>query len=1104
MTTGPQITLPQPPDDQKRILDAGGVACWSEDVDILTYIPAEPDAFPMFFDHRVYQGSDGKVYPLPFIDRIESAPVMTAWRAIHLENRWVRLMLLPDLGGRIHIGYDKTRGYDFFYRNNVIKPALVGLGGPWISGGVEFNWPQHHRPATYLPTETSIERCDDGSVTVWHSDIDPLQRMRGTHGVRLRPHEATVEVTARLFNRTDEQHTFLWWANVAAAVHEDYQSFFPTDVRYVADHARRAITGFPQSDRPYYGVDYPYLAEQREGADRIDLYSNIPVPTSYMITDTADAFFGGYDHRAQAGFVHWADRDIAPGKKQWTWGDGSIGRAWDRALTDSDGPYVELMAGVFTDNQPDFNFLAPGETREFSQFWYPIQDVGAVHQATRTAAVSVNVADGYAQVGVASTRECEVQLIVHHNGVALYTHSGPVAPGEPIQVGFAAPGCVSRDDLVVRVSEGTDELVVWHKHESLNSEPWLASAPAQPEEITSVDELLLTAQHLTQYRHPTRSAKPYLERVLEIDPDDSRARIALAELAHTVGDYQGALRHLEVAAARITRRNLNPRSGELHYRRALSLERLQHVDEAATDFAKSAWDVSFCLAGHLGAARTLLRQGHNAEGLDHATQATTADPRNATAQALRVLALRRLDRREQSDHILRHALASDPLDPLLNAIDGSLHVVDTTTYLIVAYEFARIGEADAALLWSGRAATAGRSAFGNPAPIAHYLRAALLDEQGNHDTANIERALARTVDRQLAFPSGLDDFDVLQRALSHESSPGQRDVVALGLLGSWLLGARRGADARTVLEEAVIVGPADAVVLRNTAIAVANTSAELQTAAQYLDEAVRTAGPLPRLIFERDQLARLRGVPSAERVAKLESSGTDLLSRDDLTISYVELLLDANRTTEAMAILDGKQFQPFEGGEGQVLAAFDRASVALADTLKEPDPLAAAQFLDSGREPPANLGEGRHPAGPNAERLVVAGDAYLASGDEVRARARWSEARTAGGSLAVAARPARLDDYWVGIAHTRLGEWSRALAVWESLENTAAALAESAFTPDYFATSLPQMLLFSVDDVRGRQAMVENLQRAAADGRAISGAARNAATANTPAKGTIT
>ena len=193
-----------------------------EDVVLPTYAPATPDRNPMFLEKRVYQGSSGKVYPLPFIDRIAEKPEPRAWQAIHLENAFIRVMILPELGGRIHVGEDKTNGYDFFYNNPVIKPALVGLAGPWISGGVEFNWPQHHRPSTFLPADVHVEHHPDGAVTVWLSEHDPLARMKGMHGVTLYPDKAYIELRARVYNRTPHVQTFLWWANVATRVHERY------------------------------------------------------------------------------------------------------------------------------------------------------------------------------------------------------------------------------------------------------------------------------------------------------------------------------------------------------------------------------------------------------------------------------------------------------------------------------------------------------------------------------------------------------------------------------------------------------------------------------------------------------------------------------------------------------------------------------------------------------------------------------------------------------------------------------------------------------------------------------------------------------------------
>jgi hypothetical protein len=309
----PQLQLPAAPAGE-----TGAVKAWEEPVTIRSYLPAAPDPNPLFMEKRVYQGSSGRVYPLPVIDRIDTEPHDHSWKAVHLENEFLRLMILPEIGGRIHVAYDKTGDYDFIYRQNVIKPALVGLAGPWISGGIEFNWPQHHRPATFMPVEVTIEREPDGSITAWCSDHDPLSRLKGMHGVRLRPGKAYFELRVRLYNRTTDTQTFLWWANVATHVHEKYQSFFPNDVRYVADHAKRAITEFPLSQGRYYGVDYGNRAVSGVPADKrpaqfvpdgsyppndLSWYANIPVPTSYMVVGSRGDFSGGYDRARPAGLV---------------------------------------------------------------------------------------------------------------------------------------------------------------------------------------------------------------------------------------------------------------------------------------------------------------------------------------------------------------------------------------------------------------------------------------------------------------------------------------------------------------------------------------------------------------------------------------------------------------------------------------------------------------------------------------------------------------------------------------------------------------------------------------------------------------------------------
>ena len=150
------------------------VRAWEETIVIPTYEIGAPDRNPMFLEKRVYQGSSGKIYPYPTINEISRTKTDQPYRAVWLENQYIRVMILPELGGRIQRAYDKTNGYDFVYYNHVIKPALVGLCGPWISGGIEFNWPQHHRPTTFSPVDHRIRQNKDGSVSVLTGDVDQI------------------------------------------------------------------------------------------------------------------------------------------------------------------------------------------------------------------------------------------------------------------------------------------------------------------------------------------------------------------------------------------------------------------------------------------------------------------------------------------------------------------------------------------------------------------------------------------------------------------------------------------------------------------------------------------------------------------------------------------------------------------------------------------------------------------------------------------------------------------------------------------------------------------------------------------------------------------
>ncbi|MFD6177039.1 MULTISPECIES: DUF5107 domain-containing protein [unclassified Isoptericola] len=1052
-----RIVLPPVP----AALQDREVAVWSEPVEIATYLPEPPDSFPAFLDRRVYQGSSGRVFPLSFHERISPERRPRLWQAIHLENEWLRLMILPELGGRIHVAYDKRAGYDIFYRNNVIKPALVGLAGPWISGGVEFNWPQHHRPATFLPVDVEIEETDE-TATVWCSDHDPFARMKGMHGVRLSADSSRIDLLVRLYNRSEVRQTFLWWANVAARVDGDYQAFFPRDVRHVADHARRAVTSFPAADRPYYGVDYPARGAAVEGSDRLDWYHHIPVPTSYMVTESSEEFFGGYDHGRDAGFVHWAPREVSPGKKMWTWGNAPFGQAWDRNLTDDDGPYIELMAGVYTDNQPDFAWIAPGEAKEFAQCWYPIRGIGPATSASRSASASVHRDGDLVRIGlVASTRLSPAVVRVLADGAQVLREDVDLQPDEPwwCTVVSAVPVEVLLD------KDGTVVLTAPELEPDPSPPPRAAVAPPRPADVATIDELHQIAVYLRQYRHATRRPEPYWEEMLRRDPGETRAATALGAAAHAEGRYGEAESLLRGAVDRLTAWAQTPASGEAHYLLGLVLLRLGRDTEARTLLARAAWDAAWELPAGFALARSLTSVDRS-RAIEHLVALTRRHPDHAQASCLLAALLADAGRAQEARSVASGVLERDPLDQWARDLLGLPPSNDPTIVLDVALEYAAARLDGEVLRVLDVVVASPATALGqvNVVPLAHYHRAVVLERLGRADDGAAARAAARASDPRWCAASRLDDVAALEAARGADP----RDALAALLHGNWLYDRGRHAEAVNAWTAVVRAGSdawTAAVAHRNLGIAAYNVQSDRSAAERSFTEARSLAPDSAKLLYEWDQLRiRLGHTPDA-RLVELDAEPALVSQRDDLTVARAEALLAVGRVTEARESLAGREFQPWEGGEGKVLAAWDGVALATARAaLAHGRPADAVAAMRSALQPPTTLGEARHPLANDSELRVVLGDALAASGRPAEAATEWEHAAAFTGDFArMSPQPYSASTIWSILALRRLGRVEDAAQVENALRRWVEEQAGVPATIDYFATSLPTMLLF-VDD----------------------------------------
>lgn len=1042
--------------------DRNGVRAWEQGVTIPTYPEQVPDKNPMFFEKRVYQGSSGKVYPNPITDRVSKEKSEKTHKAIFLENEYLYLMILPEIGGRIHIGQDKTNGYDFFYRQNVIKPALVGLLGPWISGGVEFNWPQHHRPSTYMPVQHSIERSEDGSITVWLSEHEPMQRMKGMVGVCLHPNKSYVEAKVRLYNRTPFAQTFLWWANVGIRVHDQYQAFFPSDVTYVADHAKRAISSFPIARNFYYGVDY------RKGVD-ISWYKNIPVPTSYMVTESEYDFFGGYDYQKNAGVVHFANRYIAPGKKLWTWGNAEFGYAWDRNLTDADGPYIELMAGVFTDNQPDFSWLCPYETRTWSQFWYPIQQIGPAKNANRSAAINVEPINGKLRVGVCVTEAFEqATLLVTAGGKVVLEEICNLTPGRPYVREVRG---TSHSSIQLLTHEGQE--IIQYKapkvQNTITSLPGPATEPPPPKDIASNDELYVTGLHLEQYRHATRYPEQYWEEALERDALDSRCNTALGLLKLKRGQFSESETHFKRAIARLTTRNPNPAEGDAYYYLGLALQYQERLEEAYTAFYKATWNYAWQSAAYYHLAQIDCRRLEFERALRHLELSARTNSDNLNARNLRATIFRKLGASARSIDCATENQDFDPLDvwsrnelevlsgePKLRAevpeSDGAKRI-QTQLNLDLAFDYAAAGFwGEAKNLLSGSV-----SKSEHAYPITLYLLGYCESRLGNHPEAITTWNSAANAVPNYCFPVRVEEMIVLHAALGDKPS----DKQAHYYLGNLFYDKKRYEEAIREWESSVQIDPSLAIPWRNLGIAYFNVRKDADAALEAYDNAFKANPADARLLYEADQLRKRTGACASQRLAVLEKHSHLVSQRDDLTVELITLLNQTGRAEEALEMLLSRRFNPWEGGEGLVSGQYVWSHILLGRSLLETgNPERALAHFSAARKYPQNLGEGKHLLTRETHLDYFAGSALSQMGREDEARQCWTRAAADDTSISWLS-------YYRAMSLQLLGRKEESASLLTEMSDFARKQMHEEVKIDYFATSLPNLLLFE-DDLQKR------------------------------------
>lgn len=1042
------------------------VKAWSEKVIIPTYEIGEPEKNPIFLEKRVYQGSSGAMYPHPVIEKINDEKVDKEWNAIYLENRYLKIMLLPELGGRVQMAYDKVKQRHFVYYNQVIKPALVGLTGPWISGGIEFNWPQHHRPSTYESVDSLIEENKDGSVTVWCSEVERMFRTKGMAGFTLYPDKAFMEIKVKLYNRTPHPQTFLWWANPAVKVNDDYQSVFPPDVNAVFDHGKRDVSTFPIASGTYYKVDYS------DGVD-ISRYKNIPVPTSYMAITSKYNFVGGYENDSKGGLLHVADHHQSPGKKQWTWGDGDFGRAWDRNLTDEDGSYIELMCGVYTDNQPDFSWLAPYEEKSFKQYFMPYRDIGVVKNATKNAMLNLEFEKGKTTIKVYSTGVYPLATItLKSEDKVLCVQKVDLSPDMSFEQ--RVNGKLNTENTYISVTDNAGNILVdWQTEpEKVRPIPEAAKPAKAPNEIQSIEQLYLRGLHLEQYRHATYNPTDYYEEAIRREPGDVRNNNAMGLWLLRRGKIMEAEPYFRTAIETLTERNPNPYNGEPYYNLGFCLRLQNRLDESYAAFFKSAWNGAWQDSGYFNAAQIDVHRGDFTKALELIDRSLFRNWLNQKGRHLKIAIQRKLDKKEDALSLIEESLKMDRFNfgaiyekyLLLNDGDSLAEMQELMrnnvhNYIEFSLDYALAGMYKEAIGFISLYTESVQEAY----PMALYLKGYYLINSGDHLHAKEVFIRAKEVSPDYCFPNKIEELLALQEAVKVNPF----DAKAWYYMGNYWYGGRQHKEAITCWENSRELDKTFPTVYRNLALAYFNKQNNQDAAKISLENAFELDTTDARVLMELDQLYKKVGISTTNRLEFLEKHPEHFNFRDDLYLERITLYNLENRETQALDLIMRRTFHPWEGGEGKVTQQYLYCHIQLAkNAISTKDFELAIKHLKATSIYPHNLGEGKLYGTQENDISYWLGCAYEGIGDFVKAKSAWEVAAV---GLSEPTNAMYYNDqqpdkiFYQGLALQKLGSTNEANSRFEKLIEYGESQLLIPFKMDYFAVSLPDLLIFEED-----------------------------------------
>ncbi len=581
--------------------------------------------------HPYFRGTDSmNIYPYPMLDFLSREKTNRTYQTVILENEYLRITFLPELGGKIYEVVDKTTGEPMFYVNHVVKPGLIGQCGAWTSGGVEWNTgPQGHTVGCMQPMQVDILPPDkDGSGSVAVGETERIYGTKWTVVVTLRPGRSFIEERIRIYNPTETVRPYYFWNCTAEPNTPGFRFIYP--MSFGCDHAGDKFFDWPID----HGKDLSRGANYQDASSIFAWYCD-------------QDFFGSYNEDLGRGVVAYANHYQLPGKKAWTWGHGSFGTMHQADLTDTDGPYNEVQTGPLL-TQAQVGRLEPCEAVEWKEWWYPIHALGGFSFANRNLAVNARMQNNQLRLGILGSGTWpRAAVTVHQKYQTVARATFRLEPTSPTEL--TIPLKEVAPPLDIEISSGAEVLAQWQFPLDLPARKAPDKKPT-PETATELAQAGWQEFLFGRFSEAEKQFNKALEK-------DAKCRDAHLGLAHLNLDRDGTKAAAEARAALAA----DSESGPAHYTLAVAEYRRDHESAALDEAWKSTLDPASAVAGRALIAKLALLQRHPDLAIAALTESGPwqTDPlcRNRLA-----LALAQAGEQSQAKALAQDNLKVDPLD----------------------------------------------------------------------------------------------------------------------------------------------------------------------------------------------------------------------------------------------------------------------------------------------------------------------------------------------------------------------------------------------------------------------------------------------------------